>query len=228
MLKNQIFIILTFVIFNSCDLKTAEEYYNMAYDLEEKGEFKKAIPFLDKAIEKKPQYRPALINRGADKSMIGDYHGAIADYQKVIAFDPNNTMVLMNIGNNYKRLKLYEKSVDYYTKALNTEGALKSDKVYIDINIDGPFDRESDYHVRKYEIEYERGISYVYLKKYDLAVKDLIQAVEFSHELPDALSWTGEAYYYLNDTINARKYLTEASKYKMLDAIELLEKMDKK
>jgi tetratricopeptide (TPR) repeat protein len=124
MRKNQIYILLTFIIFISCDLKTADDYYNIAFDLEQKGKYEKAIPFLDKAIEKNPKFRPALLNRGADKSEIGDYNGAIEDYQKIVAFEPNNTLVLMNIGNNHKRLKQYEKSIDFYTRALNTKEQL--------------------------------------------------------------------------------------------------------
>lgn len=228
MLKNLIYISIVSIFIISCDLKTADDYYNIAFDLEEKGEYEKAIPFLDKAIQKKPNFRPALINRGADKSIIGDYKGAINDYQKIIEFEPENTMVLMNIGNNYKRLKQYEKSVEFYTKALNTKGAIKSDSTYLVINLPNEWDKDSDYYVRKYEIKYERGISYVYLKKYNLAVKDLEEAVKYVEDFPNAMSWIGEAYYHLNDTVNARKYLTQASKYGMLDAKELLEKMESK
>lgn len=227
MRNNRIYILLTFIIFISCDLKTADDYYNIAFDLEQNGEYEKAIPFLDKAIEKKPKFRPALINRGADKSEIGDYNGAIEDYQKIIEFEPNNTLVLMNIGNNYKRLKQYEKSIDFYTKALNTKGAIKSDSTYLIINLPNEWDKDSDYYVRKHDIKYERGISYVYLKKYNLAVKDLEEAVKYVEDFPNAMSWTGESYYHLDDTVNARKYLTVASKYGMLDAKELLEKMEK-
>ena len=170
MQRNLIYILLIFTIFVSCDLKTADDYYSIALDLEEKGEYGKAIPFLDKAIEKKPRFRPALINRGADKAAIGDYNGAIQDYQRIIAFDPENTMVLMNIGNNYKRLERYGKSIEFYTKALNTKGAIKPDSIYLVLNLPNEWDEESDYFVRKYQIEYERGISYSYVEKYDLAV----------------------------------------------------------
>ena len=228
MLKNLIYISIISIFIISCNLKTADDYYNIAFDLEEKGEYEKAIPFLDKAIQKKPNFRPALINRGADKSIIGDYKGAINDYQKIIEFEPENTIVLMNIGNNYKRLKQYEKSVEFYTKALNTKGAIKSDSTYLVINLPNKWDKDSDYYVRKYEIQYERGISYVYSKKYNLSITDLTEAMKYVKDLPNALSWTGEAYYHLNDTISARKYLTEASNYGMLDAKELLNKLEVK
>lgn len=226
MRKTQIYILLTLIFFVSCDLKTAEDYYDIAFDLEEKGEYAKAIPFLDKAIKKKPKFRPALNNRGADKSALGDFKGAIEDYKKVLAFEPQNTLILMNIGNNYKRLKAYDKSIVFYTKALKTKGAIKSDSIYIDFNSNNDWDRNSDYYVRKYRIEFERGISYAYSENYKLAIKDLEQCIEYNYEVPDALSWIGESYYHLKDTLNARKFLTQASKYGMLDALQLLEKME--
>ncbi|TSE02338.1 tetratricopeptide repeat protein, partial [Aquimarina algiphila] len=112
MLKNLIHIILI-VFCSSCDLRTAEDYYNLAYDLEEKGKFQEAIKFLDKAIEKRPNFRPALLNRGGDKSILEDYEGAIKDYEKILEFDSDNTLALMNIGNNFKRLNQYEKAINY-------------------------------------------------------------------------------------------------------------------
>lgn len=226
MLKNLIYISIISIFIISCDIKTADDYYNIAFDLEEKGEYEKAIPFLDKAIEKRPDFRPALINRGADKSIIGDYNGAIEDYQKIIEFDPKNTMVLMNIGNNYKRLKQYEKSIKFYTKALETKGAIKSDSIYLEINFLNEWDKDSDYYVRKHEIEYERGISYVYAKKYESGIQDLEKAIKYNYQLPDALSWTGQAYYEMKDTLNAKKFLTQAAQYGLIDAKELLEKME--
>jgi tetratricopeptide (TPR) repeat protein len=224
--KNLIYIILISIICSSCDLRTAEQYYDLAFELEEKEKYAEAITYLDKAIEKKPRFRPALNNRGADKSAIGDFNGAIEDYEKILAFEPQNTLILMNIGNNYKRLKAYDKSVDDYTKALNTNGAIKSDSIYIDFNLNGDWDRDSDYYVRKYRIEFERGISYVYLKKHSLGIRDLEQAIEYNYEIPDASSWIGQAYYELNDTINARNFLTQASKYGLIDAKELLKKIE--
>ena len=221
-------LLLVLILLNSCDLRTADQYYNLAFDLEEKGEYKKAIEYLDKAIKKKPKFRPALLNRGADKSILGDYKGAIEDYMKIIAFDPDNTMILMNIGNNFKRLEQYEKSVDYYTKALSTKGAIRSDSIFLRIHLYNEWDTDSDYFVRKYEIQYERGISYMYLKEYRLAIEDLEQSIMYNHELPDAQAWIGEAYYHLNDTINARKFLGRASDYGIIDAEEWLEKLHDK
>ncbi|MDH7445985.1 tetratricopeptide repeat protein [Aquimarina sp. 2201CG14-23] len=216
---------LILLLLSSCDYRTAEDYYDLAYELEEQGKYIEAIKLLNKAIEKKPDLKPALLNRGADKSALKDYIGAIDDYELILKYDVDNALALTNIGNNYKRLKDYQKSVEFYTKALKSKGAIKSDSIYLEINFSNEWDKESDYYVRKYEIEFERGISYVYLKEYSNGIKDLEQAIKYNYRLPDAFSWIGEAYYKLNDTLNAKKFLSEASKYGMLDAKELLKKI---
>ncbi|WP_298311889.1 tetratricopeptide repeat protein [uncultured Aquimarina sp.] len=228
MKRSLIYVFIVTISFYSCDLKTAEQYFDIAYELEEKGKYAEAISYLDKALEKKPDFKAALLNRGADKSALKNYYGAIEDYKQILKYDSDNTIVLMNIGNNYKRLKEYKNSVKFYNKALKAEGAIKSDSTYVVLNFSGKEENESDYYIRKYEIEFERGISYVYLEKYELAIKDLEQSIKYNYELPNALSWIGEAYYYLNDTINARTFLNKASEHGMLDAKELLDKIEEK
>ncbi|WP_026935052.1 tetratricopeptide repeat protein [Christiangramia echinicola] len=224
MLK-QIFYILILIVLSGCDFATPEEYYNEAYELEEQGRFEEAIQILDKAIEKRPDFKPALLNRGADKSILRNYKGAIEDYKQILAYDSDNTLALINIGNNYKRLEDYKNSIYYYNKALNSKGAIKSDSTYIKINLQNQREQESDYFIRQYEIEFERGVSFMYLKKYHLAIQDLKQAIKYNFEAPDAASWIGQAYYHLNDTLKAKKYLKFASKQGLLDAEELLKKL---
>ncbi|PHS03094.1 MAG: hypothetical protein COA88_16055 [Kordia sp.] len=226
MRRNLIIILIICLITCSCDLRTADQYYDLAYELEEKGKYSEAIPYLDKAIEKRPDFKPALLNRGADKSILKNYKGAIEDYKQILKYDSDNTYALLNIGNNYKRLKDYEESITYYTRALNTKGAIRNDSTYLVINIPNEWESDSDYYVRQYEIQYERGISYVYEKKYALAIADLLEALKYVDDYPNAMSWLGEAYYYSKDTLNARKYLTKASEYGMLDAEELLKELE--
>jgi len=156
MRRNLIHLFIISLLFCSCDLKTPEQYYDLAYKLEEKGKYAEAIPYLDKAIEKKPNFKPALLNRGADKSILKNYIGAIEDYKQILAYDPDNTIALMNIGNKYKRLKEYNSALEFYNKALTTKGAIKSDSTYLIINYTNKVETESDYYVRKYEIEFER------------------------------------------------------------------------
>ena len=226
MQKNQIYILLILMIFTSCDLKTAEQYYTLAYDFEEQGKYKEAIKMLDKAIEKKPDLKPVLLNRGADKSLLEDYKGAIEDYQKILKYDPDNTIALMNIGNNYKRLDKNRKAIEFYSKALKTKGAIKSDSIYLELNIFNEGEKDSDYYVRKNEIKYERGISFAKNGQYKLAIKDFEQVVKYDYERGSALVWLGESYLNLYDTVKAKKNLVEAAKLEIIDAKELLNKIN--
>ena len=184
--KNWIYILILSFIIYSCDFTTAEDYYAQAYQLEEQGKYEEAIIVLDKAIEKKPDLKPALLNRGADKSALKDYKGAILDYEQILKHDPDNTLALMNIGNNYRRLEQYPKSVDFYSKALETKGAIKSDSVFAKLRLNNDEEQQSDYYVHRYEIEYERGISYFALKKFDKAIVDLKEALKYDYEKPYA------------------------------------------
>lgn len=227
-LNSKFYIIIILFFFSACNSKTAEEFFDMAFEFEENREYIKAIKSLDKAIEKKPEFRPALLNRGYYKFLLNDYNGAIEDYLKIITFDPHNTMALMNIGNNLKRLNKYRESVHFYIRALNTSGAKKYQKISFNCNILNEFDVDCDYHVYKYEIEYERGVSFFYLEKYALAINDFKNAIEYNYYLSDALYWTGKSYYHLNDTLEAKKHLLKAAKYGNIKAKDLLKKIVQK
>ena len=72
-------------MFLSCDFKTAKDYFTEAEQLEEQGKYKEAISILDKAILKDNKLLGAYINRGANKSAIGDFKGAIATAEQSIA-----------------------------------------------------------------------------------------------------------------------------------------------
>ncbi|WP_396598023.1 tetratricopeptide repeat protein [Dokdonia sp. R86516] len=220
-------ILLTLLVFSSCDIRSADDYYDEAFDLEKDGKYEEAIRLLNKAISKRRNFRPALINRGADKSMIGDFEGAIEDYKLILAFDPDNTMVLNNIGNNFKRLEKYQIAINYYNEALKTEGAIKSDSIRLFINYAGRWDSDSDYRVKDFEIIHERGIAHLNLSNYNSAIEDLKTSIKYGFEIGNSHNWLGQTFLKLNDTLNARKHLKEAVTYGFIDAENLLKGLKK-
>jgi Tfp pilus assembly protein PilF len=159
----------------SCDFKTAEDYFSEAYSFQEKGKFIESIALLDKAIEKDSRFVAAYINRGAGKSTLNDYNGAISDYQKVLEIDPNNTLALFNIANNFRGISECNKAVEFYDKAMQTEKALtsfvdsKNGRTY---NINLVLNGEWDYAVPKYEIRYERGLAFYELQEFEKSLID--------------------------------------------------------
>ena len=54
-------------------MKSAKEHFADAERLEEQGKYKDAIQVLDKAISKDQNFLGAYINRGADKSALGEF-----------------------------------------------------------------------------------------------------------------------------------------------------------
>ncbi|WP_405369481.1 tetratricopeptide repeat protein [Nonlabens sp. Asnod2-A12] len=210
----------------SCNTYNPRNDWNDANVFSSRGEYIRANKLYDKIIKEQPDNIPALINRGVNKSMLNDYTGAIKDYLAILEYDSTNTLSLVNLGNNYKRLENYNKAIDCYTKALKTKGSIKSDSLYIEF-LETPFSKgSSPYNVRQYEIEFERGISYLKSDKYKLAIADLEQPLKYNFEPVTSICYIGEAYYNLNDTINARLYLEEASKYRDADSIDMLKKLN--
>src|SRR5688572_26803655 len=112
------------ILLSGCQTKSANDYFAEAEILEGQAKYKEAIALLDKAIGLDQKFLGAYINRGADKSALNDFKGAIEDYQHVVAIDPKNTLAYFNIANNYKRLEEYKVAVDYYNKAYQSKGVV--------------------------------------------------------------------------------------------------------
>jgi tetratricopeptide (TPR) repeat protein len=229
-MRKIIIYILTILLFSSCDFTSAEEYFNQAYVLENKGEFEKAILILDKAIDKNPNFRPALINRGADKSYLGDKKGAIEDYKRILKFDIDNTLALYNIGNNYSALKEHEKSIYYFSLSLKTKGALESFAgshgilTLHTIYDSKPFDNDTDYQLHDYEIYYARGIEYLAVEQFENAISDFDKSIKVNYKKNECYNLTGKAYIGKNDSITACENFFKTAKIGDAEGKQLLRK----
>ena len=229
MREKLIYILIFSVILSSCDFTSAEEYYSQAFKHEESGDLKKAIELLDKAIDKKNKFRPALLNRGYYKTELGNLNGGIEDYQKLLKFDPNNTSALFNIGNNFSELDEHEKAIVYYSKALKTEGALKSlassdgGALAINLNFDlKRFDSDTDYNVLDCEIYFERGLEYLELEQFDNAISDIDKSLKADNAKRDCYFLLGKAYVGKKDSINACDNFIKSAKLGDKEAREML------
>jgi tetratricopeptide (TPR) repeat protein len=69
----------------------AEAYNNRAYIYMVKKDYAAALPDLDRALELRPNYVNALMNRGDIYNYYYaiDYDRAVADYDLVLSIDPN-------------------------------------------------------------------------------------------------------------------------------------------
>ena len=231
-MREKLIYILTFsILFISCDFTTADEYYNRALELEKQGKHNQAIALLDKAIEKKPKFRPALLNRGFYKSELEKFKEGIKDYNKILEFDPDNTFALFNIGNNYSSLNDSKNAISYYSKALKTKGALKSfansdgGAFALNTNFDlKRFDSDRDYSMLDCEIYFERGMEYIETEEFDKAISDLNKSIKADNAKRDCYFLLGKAYVGKNDSINACENFIKSAKLGDKEAREMLKK----
>ena len=231
MREKLIYILIFSVLLSSCDFTSAEEYYSQSFEFEENGDLKKAIELLDKALDKKEKFRPALLNRGYYKTELGNLNGGIEDYLKLLKFDQDNTSALFNIGNNFSELDEHEKAIDYYSKALKTEGALKSwagsdgGALAINVNFDlKRFDSDMDYNVLDCEIYFERGLEYLKLEQFDNAISDIEKSLKADNAKRDCYFMLGKAYVGKKDSINACDNFIKSAKLGDKEAREMLKK----
>lgn len=193
-------ILISILSITSCDFTSAEEYYNEAIKLTRKGKWQEASVFLDKAIEKKPTFKLALIKRGREKAIwLDDYEGGIEDLNKALTIDPNNTLALYYIGYIHGDQQKHKKAIEYQLKALESKNIEQKPSVKDDLYDD----HESLYTVDESTIHYELGLQYVRIEEFDKAILNLHKTVNVKSHLQDSYFLLGEAYLGKKDTISA-------------------------
>jgi len=231
MREKLIYILIFSFLFISCDFTSADEYYNRAIELDKQGKYNEAIVSLDKAIDKKSKFRPALLNRGFYKSKLEKFEEGIKDYNKILEFDNDNTFALFNIGNNYSSLNDSKNAIAYYSKALQTEGALKSfassdgGAFALNTNFDlKRFDSDRDYSMLDCEIYFERGMEYLEIEQFDKAISDFNKSIKADNAKRDCYFLLGKAFIGKKDSINACENFIKSAKLGDKEAREMLKK----
>ena len=150
--------------------------------------YEDAIKIYDRLIQLFPfgifhAYKDFYYERAELKQLTGDYKGAVKDFEKSEEINPYTFRfnVNYNIANLQFKLKNYKDAVNNYTEELNT----------------------GNYSA---EIYYLRGLAYIKLKKYNLAVDDFINYMENTEE----------------DDENLKKNIKEIKKY-----IKFIKRYDK-
>lgn len=101
--------------------KTNVEYYTEGMRLAQRGNYKEAISFFDRAIKLKEDDYFSMHNRGIAKSLMKNYRGAIEDFELVLEFKPDYIDAHIALGNSYKKLTFYDSAVSHYTDAISYE-----------------------------------------------------------------------------------------------------------
>src|SRR5207248_1222460 len=97
---------------------TAKTCWNVAYKLHEEKRHAERIPFLNRAIELKPDYANAYTSRGITYSGLKEYQRALEDYTQAITLDPQLAFAYNNRGNAYLELKEYQRAITEFDRAI--------------------------------------------------------------------------------------------------------------
>ena len=161
--------------------------------------YEDAIKIYDHLIQLFPfgifhAYKDFYYERAELKQLTGDYKGAVKDFEKSEEINPYTFKfnVNYNIANLQFKLKNYKDAVNNYTEELNT----------------------GNYSA---EIYYLRGLAYIKLKKYNLAVDDFISYMENTEEEDENLK---------RNIKEIKKYIKFIKRYDKQNKYEGIEKAE--
>ena len=76
------------------------DYLNMAYELCQDGDYKKALKYFDLILQKMPTNINALIDKGVTLQNLNKLESSLKLYNKALELEPNNIDALVNKGSS--------------------------------------------------------------------------------------------------------------------------------
>ncbi len=141
----------------------AYDWFNKAFNLCPGGkctDLQKAIEYLDNAINLKPDFAEAFINRGLAYYELGQYKRAIEDYDQAIRWKPERAASYNNRGIAYAKTGDYKRAIEDYDQAI----LLKPN----------------------YSLAYNnRGSAYLSLNQYEQAIENYNEAIRLKPDVID-------------------------------------------
>ena len=185
------------LIFASC-VNSSDRLNTRAEKLIAEGRYVEANVLLDRAIERNPKNIFALMNRGANKSLLGDNIGAIEDYSRIIKIHNDNTMALVNRGKSRARLGDFHGAIEDFDRAIETIGG-ENNSTFRLVFTDNFFTRTEvcQFAVEMEAIRLERGVARLNLGYLQKAFEDLNYAIQWGFEL--AISYYMMGFLYIAD-----------------------------
>ncbi|MEW6515683.1 MAG: tetratricopeptide repeat protein [candidate division FCPU426 bacterium] len=145
-----------------------EVHYQIGRVYLEQGNDKEALASLNKALELKPDFQPALETLGLVYHRRQDETNAIQVLERLTKLDPANFNAYYLLGLNYYRKKMYSEMVAAYKRAVTIQPDLA-------------------------DAYYNLGMAYYYQTRYDLAIESLKKAVTLNPKDAEAFNLLGQA-----------------------------------
>ena len=183
---------------------TTDDCFSAIYSLNE-GRLDEAITLYSQCIESGSLSKKNLIvahnDRGNAYGRKGEYASALADFNKVIELNPEDSDAYYNRGLTYKNQEDYDHAIDDYTLAI------KLNPRYVNAynNRGNVYGRKGDYKAAITDFNqtiflspdnagayFNRGLAYYSQGLYLLAIEDLQKAIELNpkyHKAYENLAW---------------------------------------
>jgi tetratricopeptide (TPR) repeat protein len=200
-----LFTAILFTLYSCNTPSTPLDHLQEAARLSKRGKYLESVKLLDKVIAKDANFVAAYINRGNNRSALKDYRGAIADYQHALSIDPNNTLALFSIGNSYKKLEQYKKSIQCYNTAFTMKGGGIPSIDYKPKKAVG-----SEFDVPDHKIYFERAIAFYHIDSLDRSLADFQRAIAQKYMTGDSYRWMGNILLKKSQKNEACYYFQEA------------------
>jgi tetratricopeptide (TPR) repeat protein len=150
---------------NTSELALDTAYYGLGWMYQITGRMTSALEAYTQAITINPQYAKAFTNRGNVYGELDEFEKAIADYDKSISLNPEDSIVVVALNNRglaYLGQGQFDAAISDFTQAIELD----------------PQDAD---------LFNNRGITYIQMGMYDQAIADFDQAIVLNSQ--DAVSF---------------------------------------
>jgi tetratricopeptide (TPR) repeat protein len=199
--------------------RVASDFYITGVAQAQRQNHQGAIESYSQAIQSKPNYSAAYLNRGVARAELGDREGSLTDQNRSLSIDPLQPDIYVNRGILRYQAGDREGALVEYSKAIS----LSSDDPLVYYNraiIYGELGRWAEsvadydlvikYAPRYVNAHYNRGISNTKLGKWAAAISDFDRAILLRPNHPQALNNRGNLKLKIGDRAGALADYTQA------------------
>jgi tetratricopeptide (TPR) repeat protein len=168
----------------------------------EEGSYQKASFFLQKALEKNPDYPDINNLMGVALSLSGRYREAITYFETAIKSNPEYIEGHINYALTLNQLGEVEKASEEFEIAEKLEMERDSESEKVEFSV----------RARIANVHKEAAILYTSIERYDEAIEQLQKALQFAPNFHDIRTLLGEMYIKKGDYSKAKVELKEVLK----------------
>ncbi|MBU1113093.1 MAG: tetratricopeptide repeat protein, partial [Candidatus Omnitrophica bacterium] len=207
-------------------IEDPENYRLLGDSYTELGQYQKALIYLNKAKDSKPDYLPVYLSLGRTYRLLANSDESIKNLQKALALNPDYGLVHFELAHTYLLLGQHELAINEYKKAIQLSP--ESSEIYIDLalahtELGLAKSKPSEYkkaigYLKKAlksfptnsRIYYRLGENYANLGKNNAAAEYFQKSIELNPGLAESYFGLGRAWYALGQNDKAKENFLKA------------------